>query len=201
MATYNKKGHIHGKFDQTRWNTYDGIGRNNAKEFWEQKGWDIGDYDKSEDGDLRYDHTDLRATKGKSELYVEAAVKRSDLWKYAKEGVDIETRKLKYVKEGNKAVVNMSDESGDQMMVIPMECLKAAQDSCGDEFKGQGGVLTSDGFEMPDHGCHRVRKRCRKGVGQTGEPEDFYRIPYEYVAHYRKIGGKYEMIHKPTKKV
>ena len=207
MTTYVKQGHIHGSFNRSRFNKYDGIGRSNAQAFWEGKQWTIGDYDKEEGSEeVQFDHTDQVATNGKSEVYVEAAVKQSDLFKYIKggnpdSGVDVETRKLKYIKDGKKAVVCMSDETGDQMLVIPMECLAVAQQACGSNFKGQGGVLTSADFKMPEHGCHRVRKRCRRGYEQSGEAEDFYRIPYEYVARYRKINGKYEMIHKPTKKV
>lgn len=207
MATYTKNGHIHGSFNGNRHDKFDGIGRSNAKSFWEEKGWSIGDYDK-EPGSvkIKFDHTDQRATKGQSVVFVEAAVKSSYLFKFIRggnpnNGVDVETRKLKYIKDGDKAVVCMSDEKGGDMLIIPMECLKLAQESCGTEFKGHGDIRTSSDFQMPEHGCHRVRKRCRRGFEQTGEPEDFYRIPYEYVARYRKIDGIYEMIHKPTKKV
>ena len=207
MATYNRKGHIHGRFDKGRFDEFDGVGKANTREFFEARGWVVDVHDKNESDDTIFDHTDLKATKGKKTLYIEAAVKRADLWKHIKPGsphtgIDVETRKLKYIKGGEVAYVDMSNgKQNDERLMIPMDCLKAAQESCGDKYKGQGDILSSEGFEMPEHGCHRVRKRCRKGLNQSGEPEDFYRITYEYAAHYRKVDGEWKQISKPTREI
>jgi len=195
-----KNGHIHGSFSQTRFKKYDGIGRANTSKFWESKGWEIKDYDKDNDDKVQFDRTDQIAFKGQQTVYVESAIKSSKLWKWIKDGVDVETRKLKYVKLGNKAYVSMSTEDGDQFLIIPMKCLKMAQDDCGNDFYGHR-IPSSSGFKMPEHGCHRVRKHCRQGFDQSGEPEDFYRIPYKYVAHYETVDGELKMVHKPEQDV
>jgi hypothetical protein len=55
---------------------------------------------------------------------------------------------------------------------------------------------------MPEHGCHRVRKNCGSGYHQTGAPEDFYRVPYDYISHFRKNEtGDYILISRPSKKI
>lgn len=186
MQTYNKTGHIHGRFNSGRHGKYDALGRKNATDFFESMGWSVGDNDKNSQGETIFNEPDLKATKsGKADVFVEAAVKRSKLWKYLKEGVDIETRKLKYFKDGKLSYVGMSNEEGTEFILIPMDCLNKAQLDCGSEYKGQG-VSSSSGFNMPAHGCHRVRKVCSKGFNQSGTTEDFYRIPYEYCPHYRK---------------
>ena len=46
-------------------------------------------------------------------------------------------------------------------------------------------ILSSEKFVEPDHGCIRVRKQCKKGLGQSNTIEDFYRIPYKYISHYK----------------
>jgi hypothetical protein len=207
MATYTRKGHIHGRFDQGRFDEFDGVGRANSREFWEANGWEVAVNDRDENGKTVYSNTDLRATKGKKTVYVESAVKSPDLWKWIKGGspdfgVDVETRKLKYTANGEAYVDMTNGKQNDERLVIPMDCLKAAQKSCGEEFKGHGRHTSSPGFVMPEHGCHRVRKYCRKGLNQTGEAEDFYRIPVEYVARYKKdSSGEWKCVQKPTKKI
>ena len=187
-TTYVKNGHIHGRFNSVRFGRYDQLGRDLAIAFWNQKGWQAETHDRGENDELLWQNTDLRMNRNDRFINIEAAVKRDSLWKYVHCGVDIETRKLKYIKEGERAFVAMSDymeansvvSGGANMLLVPMECLMAAQRDCGKDYLGQGDVLSSQKFNMPEHGCHRVRKRCRRGYGQTGEAEDFYRIPYEY---------------------
>ena len=114
---------------------------------------------------------------------------------------------MKYRREGERAFVAMCDYhydgevavAGREMLLIPMECLEAAQNDCGANYKGMGSISSSYDFAMPDHGCHRVRKKCSSGLNQDGSIEDFYRIPYDYVAHYRKNDeGNYKLVSKPT---
>lgn len=200
MSTYTKKGHIHGNFNLNRFSKYDGIGRANTSKFWGAYGWTLKDNDKNADDSVKFDCTDQIAVKEQNTICVESAIKREKLWQWIKDGVDVETRKLKYVKMGTKAYVCMSTESGDQYLIIPMKCLQMAQDSCGDSYQGHR-ISSSPCFEMPEHGCHRVRKHCRQGYEQSGELEDFYRIPYKYVAHYKTVNGKLKMVHKPEKDV
>lgn len=209
-TTYLKDGHLHGRFNPTRFGRYDQLGRDLAIVFWGQKGWAAETHDRGSNDELLWQNTDLRMTQNGRFLNIEAAVKRADLWRFVHAGVDVETRKLKYIKDGERAFVAMSDYSdlngvvsgGINILLIPMECLVAAQRDCGSNYLGQGDVLSARGFEMPEHGCHRVRKRCKRGLGQTGEAEDFYRIPYEYVAHYRKDAqGTYRPISLPERKL
>jgi hypothetical protein len=193
-TTYIKDSQIHGRYNHVRGELFDNLGKDMASLFWEQFGWMSCFHDRGSDGELLWHHTDLRMIKDTQVINVEAAVKRDGLWKYIESGIDIETRKLKYSKKGERAFISMGDyhshvdcvSMGDNMLLIPMDCLVAAQKHCGDNYKGLGDVPSSEGFIMPLHGCYRIRKRCRGGVSQSGEIEDFYRIPYIYTAHYRK---------------
>jgi len=207
MSTYEKNGHIHGSFDVIRHGKFEHVGREAVAMFWKSKDWSVFDNDIDENGEVIKNRADLRIEFNDKVILMEAATKRHDLFRYAKSGVDVETRKLKYRREGQKAFVAMCDYHlddnrnayfGNEMLIIPMECLELAQRDCGSEFKGMGSVGSSFRFVMPDHGCHRVRKKCEKGYRQNGMAEDFYRIPYEYIVHYRKNEeGYYQLISKP----
>jgi hypothetical protein len=207
MSTYIKNNQIHGRFNSERNSKFEHIGRNSNIEFWESKKGIVKINDVNEKGELVTNCSDLIVEFKSKMLLIEAATKRADLFKYIEEGVDVETRKLKYCRKDQKGFVGMCDyyldennvaHSGNEMLLIPMECLQYAQNSCGNNFKGQGSVKSSIGFTMPEHGCHRVRKQCRNGFRQTGSVEDFYRIPLGYVAHYRKNEkGNYNLIRKP----
>jgi len=211
MSTYTKNGHIHGSFHISRHGKFERVGRDAVTFFWESKNWSVFDNDINDIGNVVTNCTDLRIELNGKTILMEAATKRNNLFKFVKEGVDIETRKLKYRRDGQKAFVAMCDYhldtnnnaySGNQMLIIPMECLEAAQRDCENEYKGHGFISSSKGFLMPQHGCHRVRKKCGKGFGQTGEAEDFYRIPYEYVAHYeKKEKGNYIQISPPKRRI
>lgn len=211
MTTYQKNGHLHGKFHEDRNSKFEKIGRYAAMDFSKQKGFEVENYDRDKEGVLLWDRTDLIITDGKVQIHLEAATKRSNLFSYIYDGVDIETRKLKYLRKNIKSFVAMCDYvvdksnnfvAGKEMLIIPMNCLQVAQDDCKDEFAGQGAVSHSQKFQMPLHGCHRVRKKCSQGYKQVGDLEDFYRIPYSYIAHFRKDNlGHYIQISKPTKRI
>lgn len=222
--TYHKDGHIHGRFNRNRFTRFDKLGKDNAEHFLSSMGWVVEANDISEaSGNVIYNNTDQKATrfiKGESKiLLIEAAVKRYDLWKYIGEstwdhlhfdnGVDVETRKLKYIRPDTSAFVIMTEYEekddgivgGNHILMIPMDCLVVAQEDCGDEYKGSRQIPNSKNFLMPVHGCHRVRKCCRKGFGQNGEVEDFYRIPYEYIARFERVGDKYKKVKASTMQI
>lgn len=197
MSTYTRSGHIHGHYNAGRGGKYDGKGRQHAREFLGQLGYSVEDYDKDATGKTIYTNPDLKATKQQEDgtekvVLVEAAVKRASLWKYVKDGVDVESRKLKYI-SGQTTYIAMSDDDGENMLLIPMEWLQQAQQSCGDEFYGQK-TPGSENFQMPEHGCHRVRKLISQGYNQSGSVEDFYRIPYNKCKHFRKVDGVYKPV-------
>ena len=192
MDTYFKNGHIHGHFNKTRNDNFDEIGKIAAIKFLEQKNYKVNNFDKDKKENIIWNNTDLIATKDGQTFHIEASAKRWDLFKYVKSGVDVETRKLKYIRENVKSYILMCDYiknnnnqfvCGNELLVIPMICLKKAQESCGQEFYGHG-ILSSEKFIEPEHGCIRVRKKCKKGLGQSNTIEDFYRIPYKYIIHY-----------------
>lgn len=205
MTTYIKNGHIHGNFNKLRNDNFEKIGRIVAIKFLEQKNYKVESFDKDEKENIIWNNTDLIAIKENEKIHVEAATKRSDLFRFVSEGVDIETRKLKYIRDDVKSYILMCDyieldnkkfDCGNELLIIPMICLKIAQESCGEEFYGHG-VPSSEKFVEPQHGCIRVRKQCRKGFGQNNTIEDFYRIPYKYITHYMKEeNDKYKKIRK-----
>jgi hypothetical protein len=209
-TTYQKNGHIHGHYNPVRGGIFDRIGRDAASLFWIQNGYQIKDHDRDEQQRLVWQNTDLRVLKENKFINIEAAAKRANLFRYVRQGVDVETRKFKMTRPDEKSFVCMCDyinvsgvkTHGDEMLIIPMECLVAAQKDCGETYDGQRDVARHSGFSMPDHGCHRVRKRCIQGMMQTGEIEDFYRVPYEYVVHYRKNeNGRYVLLHNSERKI
>lgn len=201
MSTYSKNGAISGRFDKTRHDEYDTLGKKNAKCFFESKGYKLIPNDKDEKGDTIYDRTDLLAIVESDQsvkIPIECSVKRTDLWRYIFEGVDIEFRKEKYGEYGYNC---MSNDDGSEILLIPLLCVKMAVKSCGDNYKGGRGVNDSSGFLMPEHGCHRVRKPCYKGKGQTGSVEDFTRTPYKYIYHFKKHKNIYNLEHEPEDKL
>ena len=198
MAVYSKNGRLHSHFNQSRADKYDDLGRRHTSDFWQAHNWTVADHDKEISGQIIFNNCDQIATQdGRKPIYVESAVKSTRLWKWIKDGVDVEDRKLKYFREGEEVFICMSNDEGDEMLVIPMKGLQMAEDDCDNQWYGHGGVLSSEGFTMPEHGCHRVRKRCRRGYQQTGEIEDFYRIPYKYIRHYKLQNGGWKLVHKP----
>lgn len=199
MAVYSKNGRLHSRFNKDRASRYDGAGRQHTSDFWKAYNWSVSDHDKEISGEIIFNNCDQVATQeGRKPIYVESAIKSTRLWKWIKDGVDVEDRKLKYFREDEDVFVCMSNDEGNEMLVIPMKGLQLAEDDC-NGYAGHGGILSSDGFVMPEHGCHRVRKRCNKGYQQTGEVEDFYRIPYKYIRHYKLENGEWKLIHKPEK--
>jgi hypothetical protein len=197
---YERNGQKHSNFNSGRFEKYDQQGRDNLSQFFTYKGGKVKINDRKKDGTTDYTKADMLVEMGGHTWEAEAAVKSDSLWKFIKDGVDIETRKFKYLKNNNRrAVLVMSNSSNTELLVIPMECLLAAQNSCGKEYKGhrgrKGNVLNSEGFVMPPHGCHRVRKMCSDSYTGVTE-EDFFRIPYKYVSHYKVIkpGVQYELI-------
>jgi hypothetical protein len=149
MQTYNKTGHIHGRFNSGRHGKYDALGRKNATDFFESMGWSVGDNDKNSQGETIFNEPDLKATKsGKADVFVEAAVKRSKLLEIPKGRRRYRDTEVKYFKDGKLSYVGMSSEEGTEFILIPMDCLNKAQLDCGAEYKGQG-VSSSSGFNMP----------------------------------------------------
>ena len=211
MSTYQKAGQIHGVFDLDRYNKFEKVGRSSAILFWEQRSFKATENDIKDNGTVDTTCTDLKVWMKDKSILVEAATKRYDLFRYINMGVDIETRKLKYFRKDERAFVAMCDYlldqsgnayAGNEMLIIPMECLFVAQRDCLSEYFGHRPVSSSLNFIMPEHGCHRVRKNCGSGYHQTGAPEDFYRVPYDYISHFRKNEtGDYILISRPSKKI
>jgi len=202
MGTYIKKGIKSSHFNKERHEIYDSLGRKNAKKFFKTKGFTLKTNDKDIEGNLIYYKTDLIAVKDTDSNVVfplECSIKRTDLWHYIFSGVDVELRKEKYGENGYNC---MSNNEATEVLIIPLKYVSLAIKSCGIEYAGGGrGVKDSPNFIMPKHGCHRVRKKCIKGVAQTGEEEDFARIPYKYIYHFKKSGKGYILYHKPKYKL
>jgi len=196
-GTYQKNGVLCGHFSRKRQLDLEDIGRDQAEAYFTWLGAQILPNDKVA-GTIDYEKADFKVILPNQEvLLVEAATKASDIWHYVFEGVDIECRKLKYIKQlgPQKLVVAMTKQDGSELLLIPGMTLHKATE-CGMEYKGQGKIKSSNNFKMPEHGCHKVRKFCRGPGG--GTEEDFYRIPFKYVTHIgiECSGKKYKILQK-----
>lgn len=185
MSTYNKNGMIMAKFIPSRSQAFDNKGKQLAIKFFQLKGGipSVNDLDENQNHD--YTKTDIKVLfpKTNKTIYIEAEVKSEKNWQFIDQGIDIPIRKLKYAEqheEDGYFFMVKNDES--EVLLIPMKCLVMASRDCGDNFLGQGVIMTSSGFIMPEHGCHRVRKLCntvnRRGI------EDFIRIPLHRAKRY-----------------
>ena len=185
MSTYEKDGKLMAKFNSSRSDAFDNKGKQLAMKFFKMLGGESYINDVDENNEHDYTKPDIRVffpLKNKT-IYVEAEVKSEKNWAFIESGIDIPIRKLKYAEKHTKDgffFMVKNDES--EVLLIPMKYLLMASNDCGKEFLGMGIIMTSSGFVMPDHECHRVRKLCntvnRRGV------EDFVRIPVRHVYRY-----------------
>ena len=89
MSTYTKNGHIHGYFNSERHSKFEHIGRCAVTKFWQSKGWTVCVNDLDQDGEVVKNRADLVIELNKKQILMEAATKRSDLFKYIESGVDV----------------------------------------------------------------------------------------------------------------
>lgn len=196
--SYKKGHHLHANFSKADHEAYDSLGRSFADDFFSSFGWKVKNFDLSEENKVDYNRPDLMCTrKNSKDILVEVGVKDQKLWKFTSEGIDVEARKLKYVKNFKDVFLFLARSDGQEHFIIPMWLLELAQDSCGVEYFGHPGrfrsVKTSENFSMPSHGCCRVRKWCQRGSSWI--EDDFYRIPKKYAFHYvKKEERKYSLV-------
>ena len=187
MNTYTKNGHLHGKINHERLAYFDIIGRDAARNFFTQKGWTASTNDRDDQGNLVFSRTDLKVLRNNTELHIEAATKRSNIFKFIYQGVDIETRKLKYFTENQNAFISMCDYYGEKPNF-----------HCGNELL----LIHCKYLFLADKNlseCKRIEKNCKNGLNQTGDLESFYRIPYKFLWHFNKDhSGLYKLKNKPV---
>lgn len=185
MSTYEKDGMLMAKFNPSRSDAFDNKGKQLAIKFFGLRGGKPEINDKDENNKHDYTKPDIRVhfpLQNKT-IYVEAEVKSEKNWAFIENGIDIPIRKLKYAEQhAHDGFFFMVKNDESEVLLIPMKLLLMASQDCGKEFLGQGSIMTSSGFVMPEHGCHRVRKLCntvyRRGI------EDFVRIPVKHVYRY-----------------
>lgn len=98
--SYKKGDHLHARFDRNDFDTYDKLGRKYVTDFFSSFGWQVQDFDRGEDGKVDFNRPDLRIFRDdKEDILIEAGVKEDKLWKFTSEEIDVEARKLKYVKQ------------------------------------------------------------------------------------------------------
>lgn len=185
MSTYNSNGKLVAHYNQQRGEAFDSKGKELAKRFFSIRDGIVEDNDKDEDGNHDFTKTDLKVyfPHLNKTIFVEAEVKSAKNWEYIEEGVDIPIRKIKYAEQHeHDGYFFMVKDPPDEVLLIPMSAFMKAIKDCGDEYLGKGAVPTTLNFELPNHGCHRVRKACntvnRRGV------EDFVRIPLNHIKRY-----------------
>ena len=207
IGTYETDdGKIQGYFDEDRHDEFDVLGRENSCHFWSWRGGLVKDNDII-NGKIDYTRTDQVVEIENEIIYVECAVKRNKHWgSFRQDGVDIETRKLKYSYVGQKSCVTMSNNLSNQIANIPLKLLKLAADDCGREYQVQINpdrpiIKKSPNFIMPAHGCHRIRKWCQDPKSKIWTIEDFFRIPYEYIWRYERIENHYIIMDKPSRRI
>jgi hypothetical protein len=185
MSTYNKNGMIMAKFNLSRSDAFDEKGKKLAFKFFSKRGGLPSINDKDDNDNHDYSKTDIKVffPEKNITIFVEAEVKSERNWEFISSGVDIPIRKIKYaLKHEKNGLFFMVKNDELEVLLIPMKLFTMAFNDCGDDYIGQGSVLTSTNFSMPEHGCHRVRKFCntvnRRGI------EDFIRIPLRHVYRY-----------------
>lgn len=189
MGTYEVNGILSAHFNAERDKENDLLGRSFVRKFFEKdSNYLLFDNDKV-DGVRDYSKSDMRLEIGKSIFYLEVAIKTNKHWGFVSQGVDVECRKLKYFMDSKiSSSISMFSDLNNQQLIIDSKYLLAAQKDCGQEYYGQWGrqysVRSSPNFQMPVHGCHRVRKYCEYKGKWT--KEDFYRIPYKYLPRLEK---------------
>ena len=193
MQTYQKNGMLHGKFNFIRNQQYDAVGKTLVNCFFNQFGFEVQENDLDQSGKRIYENPDLKVTSPEKSFFIEAEIKSDKNWKYIYDGVDIPSRKYKYaVQTEGKGFFFMGKEDLSELLLIKMLDVRRAVDDCGSNYCGQtsnfGFVPSSPEFVMPEHGCHRVRKFCKDKYGIT--LEDFVRIPYKNILHYKLSENK-----------
>jgi hypothetical protein len=194
-GTYKINGALCARFNAEREAKYDLLGRNYTTRFFAKDSNCLLFDNDMVDGVRDYSRSDMRLEIGDEKYFIEVAIKLNIHFGHISQGVDVEWRKLKYFVDPKiHSYVLMFSDLYNQMCIINSRCLSYAQRDCGEEYYGQKGreysVQTSPNFQMPIHGCHRVRKWCEYKGEWT--KEDFFRIPYKYVPHLEnKCGWKH----------
>jgi hypothetical protein len=192
-GTYKRGVSEHARYSQERHDKYDDMGRQRAKEFLTQEGYTVRDNDKDAEGKTIYVNTDQVGFRGSEILFADAEVKSEKNWAFIRRGVDVPDRKRKYYKEGVDSVVIMSNEQGTELLVIPLLLIELACRDCENMYAGRGEILSTSNFEMPVHGCHRIKKKCWCPTNKRWTNETFACIPFKYVKAYEKVGDVWKL--------
>jgi hypothetical protein len=186
MSVYRKNGNrIHAYFDQSRNDQFDLKGKNFVKNIFSKLGFLTIDYDKDADGNHVWQNTDLLIKSPKGTVYrIEPEIKRERIFGYTKDGVDIPLRKEKYAYASIRTKFFIINENLREFIIVDDVKIKMAVDACGEEYEGYGSLSNSKNYVLPEHGCRRVRKLCRKKDSQR-HYDDFVRIPLSQAKHYK----------------
>jgi hypothetical protein len=191
--TYIKDNRLHSHFSKTRQSSKEHIGIDFVSSWLKVKHFDVSKNDRTKSGDLNPSATDLKATKNNLEIDIEVEVKSDKIWHYILQGIDIPSRKGKYLQNPN-FVHFMVKEDKTEFLMTPGIYLELANQCVG--FKGQGSIKDSSDFSMPTHECHIVRKFCN--AFSYHEVNDFFRIPYRYTFHYKKEENGFKLVNTPS---
>jgi len=164
MSTYRKHGYQHSRFNLERSNTYDSLGRSFGREFLEQYKYNVEDIDSIPS----LPRPDLWVKKRNEEYEVEVEIKGNDIWHFHKKGLDIPYRKSNFIwsVDIKHRFHLMIKEDGTEVLITSMGWEKCAKNH--------------------EHGCFIHLKSCRAFNGKGRENNDFMRIPYRFLRHFRR---------------
>jgi len=163
------------------------------------EGYKVERNDMGPNDTIDYSKTDCVVTSlSGAKLFVEAEAKADSLWRYIYEGTDIPARKEKLLTEvedlSNYWHFMVKMKAKNEVLLTNFAFLKAASESQG--YMGTRNIQSSKNWKMPSHGCHMVRKRCRT-QGEDFEENDFIRIPYKYINHWKLEEGRWKAVQTP----
>ncbi len=191
-----KTGFLNAQFSREEYNKFDNIGKKTTKKFVKWLGWEsVSDFDCRLDGTIDTKKPDIVGVLNDMQCYAEAEIKRDKHWSFPlKFGLDYLCRKNKFA-AFRPYLHCMIKEDLTEILVTKGDLIEECAKCVG--YEGDFGEPTSHDFKPHNQlGLIRVRKRCRRPGGR--DLNDFFRIPYLFLDHYKvnKPGLEYELIHE-----
>lgn len=186
--TYVKNGSRRSRYDSSRGNEFDPMGRGYSREFFEHRKCTIEDIE----NDPYTPRPDQKVYRDDFAVEVEVEIKKDNIWRYTERGVDILERKTEMVwgTDPENRLHLMFKEDGTELLVTDVKFIDLAK-----SYKQMS--QNSPCHACPEcgplhlvtcstcHGCHVYRKPIHRGK----EVLDFVQIPYRLVWKFTRRDG------------